>query len=205
MPPTPVLLYVTDTMADWECGHAIAHIQSPNWQRTPGRYAVTTVAAAAAPVTTMGGVRIVPDRTLAELQPGDAAMLILPGCETWPDAERHAEVIAHARARIAQERPVAAICGATFALAAAELLDERAHTSNAAMYLDSSGYAGGHLYREQPAVTDRGLITASGCFPVDFAAHIFAALALYEAPVLDAWHGLYTTGSPEHFAVLAAA
>jgi hypothetical protein len=53
-------------------------------------------------------------------------------------------------------------------------------------------------------VTDSSLITASGCFPVDFARHIFAALDLYEPDVLDAWHGLYTTGDSAHFAVLAA-
>jgi putative intracellular protease/amidase len=145
-------------------------------QRTPGRYAIVTVGASAAPITTMGGVRIVPDATLGDIEPGDAAMLILPGAETWQDAERHAELIGHARARMRCERPVAAICGATYGLAAAGLLDDRAHTSNAAIYLAASGYAGGHLYREEPAVTDRGLVTAGGCFPVQFAAHIFAAL-----------------------------
>ena len=38
--------------------------------------------------------------------------------------------------------PVAAICGATYGLALEGLLDDRAHTSNAAEYLAYSGYAG---------------------------------------------------------------
>jgi putative intracellular protease/amidase len=198
-------LYVTDTLADWEAGHALAHIRKPSWQRSPGRYDVRTVGVTTDPITTMGGVRIVPDMTFAELSPRESAMLILVGAETWDDAARHAEAIAAARAFLDAGTPVAAICGGTFGLAAAGLLDDREHTSNAAIYLASSGYRGGELYREEPAVTDRGLITASGCHPVDFAAHIFAALDLYEPGVLEAWHGLYSTGEPEHYAVLAAA
>jgi putative intracellular protease/amidase len=201
----PVHLYVTDTLADWEPAYAIAHIVKPSWPRTPGRYTVRTVGATGAPVMTMGGVRIVPDTTLAKISPETSAMLILPGAETWDDAAAHAEALATARAFLDAGTPVAAICGATYGLAAAGLLDDRAHTSSAAVYLASSGYRAGQLYREEPAVTDRGLITAGATHPVDFAAHIFTALELYEPHVLDAWRGLYTTGDEKHFAVLAAA
>jgi putative intracellular protease/amidase len=205
MSPSLVHLYVTDTMADWEAGHAIAHISKPSWQREPGRYCVRTVAAAMEPITTMGGVRIMPDDTFEDISPASSAMLIVPGAETWEDQARHAQAIAAARSFLAAGTPVAAICGATYGLAAAGLLDDRTHTSNAAIYLASSGYRGADLYREQPAINDRGLITASGCHPVDFAAEIFAELELYEPDVLAAWHGLYSTGDPAHFAVLAAA
>jgi putative intracellular protease/amidase len=204
MEAQPVHLYVTDTYADWEPAYAVAHIQKPDWQRRPGRYAVRTVAAADAPVVSMGGLRIVPGTTLAELAPDESAMLILPGAETW-DSAAHEGVLDTARAFLDAGTPVAAICGATYGLARAGLLDDRAHTSNAADYLAASGYAGRDLYREELAVTDRGLVTASGTHPVDFAAQIFAQLGLYEPHVLDAWHGLYTTGDPEHYAVLAAA
>ena len=37
----------------------------------------------------------------------------------------------------------------------------------------------------------------------DSLAHVLADL--YEPAVLEAWHGLYTTGEERHFAVLAAA
>ena len=132
-------------------------------------------------------------------------MLILPGAETWFDTERHADVVTLARRFLAVGTPVAAICGATYGLAAAGLLDDRAHTSDSRSFLAVSGYAGGDRYRAQPAVTDRGLITASGVFPVPFALHIFAALDLYEPEVLDAWEGLFTTGEEVHYATLAAA
>lgn len=200
-----VHVYVTDTMADWELGHAIAHIAKPSWQRAPGRYEVRTVAATLEPVRTMAGVRVAPDTTFAEIAPERSAMLMLPGADTWDDAARHKEAIEGARRFLKAGTPVAAICGATLGLAVAGLLDDRIHTSNAAVYLASSGYHGGHLYREQPAVSDRGLITASGCHPVEYAVEVFRALDLYDPAVLEAWHGLYTTGEERHYAVLAAA
>jgi putative intracellular protease/amidase len=205
MPQLPVYFYATDTLADWECGHALAHIMRPSWQRMPGRYTVKTVAKTAAPVTTMGGVRIVPDATFDEISADAAAMLILPGADTWGDAAEHAAALSAARMFLQAGTPVAAICGATYGLAAAGLLDAREHTSNAAVFLAPSGYAGADLYREQPAVTDRGLITAGATKPVDFAAQIFAMLDLYEPEVLDAWYGLYTTGEARYYSTLAAA
>jgi putative intracellular protease/amidase len=205
MPTTPVYLYVTDTLADWEPGYAIAHIRKPSWQRTPGRYTVRTVGATAAPVTTMGGVRILPDTRLAEISPETSAMLILPGAETWHDPAMHTEMLATARAFLDGGTPVAAICGATYALAAAGLLEGREHTSSAAGYLASSGYGAGDLYREEPVVTDGALITAGTTEAVEFAAQIFSALELYEPYVLDAWRALFTTGEEKYYAALAAA
>lgn len=205
MSAKPVYLYLTDTLADWECGHAIAHITKPDWQREPGRYVVRTVGVTLEPVTTVAGLRIVPDVTFADVDPAASAMLILPGADTWDRTEHHADALRAAQEFLAAGTPVAAICGATMGLALAGLLDDRAHTSNAAEFLASSGYAGGAHYREEPAVTDRGLITASSIWPVDFAAHIFAELDLYSAEVLAAWHGLFTTGDPKYYGTLMAA
>jgi putative intracellular protease/amidase len=143
---------VYDTLADWEVGHAIAHIRSERWQREPGTWRVVTVGPTAAPVTTMGGMRVVPDMALADLQPADSAMLILPGADAWLDGRNDA-FAAKARAFVDAGVPVAAICGATAGLAAVGLLDDRRHTSNAAEFLAMTGYAGGERYTGQPATT----------------------------------------------------
>jgi putative intracellular protease/amidase len=87
--------------------------------------------------------------------------------------------------------PVAAICGATGGLAMGGLLDDREHTSNAAEFLASTGYAGGDLYRNAPAIDDRGLITANANAPIEFAAAIFARLGVFEPHVLESWLKLY--------------
>ena len=73
---------------------------------------------------------------------------------------------------------------------------DRAHTSNAAEYLASSGYAGGDRYVAEPAVTDGDLITASATAPVHFAAAVFARLGLYGPEVAASWFKLYGDRDP---------
>jgi len=195
-------LFVFDTMADWEAAFAIAAINNPKFQRVPGRFRVVTVAASVDPVTTAGGMRIHPDMTLREVSPVGSSLLILPGGERW-EAGGNVEGVDKARAFIAVGVPVAAICAATLALARAGLLDNRHHTSNAREYLAASGYRGGSLYCEVPAVTDKHVITASGVAPVDFAREIFKILNLYSADALEAWYTLFKHGDASKYYNLA--
>ncbi|HEY6488456.1 MAG: type 1 glutamine amidotransferase family protein [Terracidiphilus sp.] len=197
-----VHLFVFENLADWEASFAIAGIQNPRFQRAPGRYRVVTVAPTREPVTTMGGVRILPDLALSEIGQEDSAMLILPGGEAWEQGKNR-EAIAKARAFIAACVPVAAICGATLALAGAGLLDNRYHTSNTRDYLAASGYRGGRFYREVAAIADQGVITASGVAPLEFAREIFEALHLYDSYALDAWYTLFKYGDATAYCELA--
>jgi putative intracellular protease/amidase len=199
-----VHLFVFDSLSDWECGYAVAGINSPQFQRHPGRYRVRTVALRHGLVTTVGGLRIRPDLSLDQLTPADSGMLIMPGGTAW-DEGRNGEAVEAARAFLAGGVPVAAICGATAGLARGGLLDGRRHTSNAREYLAVTPYRGAGLYEDAPAVTDGDLITASGTAPLDFALHIFRRLGLYSPAVLEAWYGLFKTGRPEYFAALMRA
>jgi putative intracellular protease/amidase len=198
-----VHLFVFDGLSDWEPGFAVAGLNQPPAPGDAPRFRVATVGPTDAPVRTMGGLRVVPDGTLAQLDPRRSAMLILPGGTAWEAGGSDAAVAA-ARAFLDAGVPVAAICGATFGLARAGLLDDRRHTSNAREYLAQSGYRGGALYQDEPAVTDRDLITASGVMPVDFARAIFARLELFPPRVLTAWYGLYKTGEARYFHELVA-
>jgi putative intracellular protease/amidase len=198
-----VHLAVYNTIADWEFGYAAAGINDPQFQAEPGRYRVLTVAATRDAVTTMGGVRIVPDLAVDELAPEDSAMLILAGAHTWDTKENG--VFADAARRFLEAGvPVAAICGATFGLADAGLFDNRQHTSSDVRYLQfSENYQGAALYQDAPAWTDGPLITAGPAHPLDFAREIFAKLELYTPEKLDAWYGYYSTGNAEYFFKLA--
>lgn len=198
MPQQTVYLYIFDSLADWEPGYAVAGINSPQFQAHPGRYRVRTVALRKSAVTTMGGLRIEPDCTLESLSPDEAAMLLLPGGMTW-ETDENKDAVAVADAFLRSGVPVAAICGATFALAKAGLLDDRRHTSNARDYLAATHYKGAALYEDAPAVTDKNVITATGIAPIDFAFHIFSRLDIYTKPVLEAWYGLNKTGKAEYF------
>ena len=199
-----VHLFVFDTLSDWEPGYAIAGINNPQFQREPGRYCVRTVSLGGRGVTTIGGLRIVPDQSLESLRPRESAMLILSGGAAW-DQGHNMEAVDCARAFLEAGVPVAAICGATAGLAHGGLLDQRAHTSNAREYLAATGYAGGEHYRDEPAVSDGCLITSPAMAPLEFARAIFERLELYAPEVLQAWYGLFSTRRPEYFGQLMAA
>jgi transcriptional regulator GlxA family with amidase domain len=96
---------------------------------------------------------------------------------------------------------VAAICGATVALASAGFLNNRPHTSNDLDYLKATcpAYQGEAHYRHEPAVTDGDLITATGVAPLEFAYHILKQLDVCTADTLDAWYKLYVTHEPRYF------
>ncbi len=191
-------LAVFDTLADWEIGFATAHIRRRSWQRSPGRYQIVTVGPTRDPVTTMGGLRVIPDLALADLDPAGSKMLILAGGDTWAEPAM-AGFRAAARRFLDAGVLVAAACGATFGLALEGLLDHRKHTSNAREFLAGSKYAGGAHYIDAPAVRDGSLITASGVAPVHFARAIFDALDLYEAKVTASWFKLYGDRDPAGF------
>ncbi|WP_424212970.1 DJ-1/PfpI family protein [Streptomyces sp. BI20] len=198
---TPVVhVAVYDTLADWETGHATAHL-------TQRGHTVRTVALDPdRTVTTMGGLRVTPDMALADLDPADSALLILPGAQLWDTGEDLAPFAEKARAFLDAGVPVAAICGATAGLARAGILDKRAHTSGAAEYLAAQpGYTGGDLYVEADAVTDGDLVTAGPTDPVAFAREIFARVEAYDAEVRDAWFRLFHDSDPSAFPVLMAA
>ncbi len=198
-----VHLAIYDTMADWEVGYAVAHINAPEFQKTPGRYTVRTVGKTLDPVTSKGGVRMLPDLALDQLAPRDSRMLILPGADSAFSGgiDPFVQMAAHF---LKAEVPVAAICGATAALALFGLLDDVPHTSNAKAFLEMVGYKGGAHYQEKPAVTAGHLITASGVAPIEFAIEIFRMLDLYADTTLASWKKLYRDQDADGFYELMA-
>lgn len=198
-----VHLAVYDTLADWETGHATA------WLARAG-YTIRTVGLVAGePVTTIAGIRIVPDLALGDLRPEDSALLILPGAEKYDEGDELAPFTSAARAFLDAGVPVAAICGATAGLAREGLLDHRPHTGAVSFYLAATGYKGGEHYVDADAVTSAGeagtgdLITAGPTEPVAFAREIFGALGAYEGK-RDAWFRLFHDSDPAAFAELNA-
>lgn len=192
-----VHLFVLDSMADWEASFAISHINRPA-PGVPSKYRVKTVGINRKPIQSMGGLTIVPDMSLEELIPEQSAMLILPGADLWIDKITD-PVLAKARDFVDYKIPVAAICGATFGLARAGLLDNCKHTSNDQNWLASSGYQGGKNYVQELAVEDDGIITASVTASLEFARLILGKLGVFSLNTLNAWYNLYKTGNPGYY------
>jgi len=182
-------VFVFDGFADWEPASALAELR-----RSFG-FATRSFALSREPAVSMGGLRVVPDATIDEFEPASADILILPGGESWMAGER-LEITAAVRAMAEASRPIAAICAATLALAHAGLLDDRLHTSNGAGFIQKyvPAYAGASFYRAAPAVSDRGIITASGVAPIAFAAEIFRLMAPEREQDIAMYESLYARG-----------
>jgi putative intracellular protease/amidase len=194
-------LFVLDTLADWEHGYLTPELNTGRYFREPGTsLPLRTVGTTREPITTMGGLRVRPDITLSELSPADAAILVLPGADTWSEP-RHRPAVEKAAEFLAAGVPVAAICGATIALADAGMLDTRPHTSNdlGALKHLAPGYHGADHFVAAPAVTDGDLITASGTAPLEFARQVLTRLDVLAPETLEAWYQLNRTSLPEHY------
>ena len=193
-----VILYATDTMADWEYGYLVAGLSMAE-QATPGRFRLVVASDGLTNhVTTMGGLRLCSDVQVSKINPDDVGILILPGADTW--GSDHVSVLRLAEDLLRAGTPVAAICGATLGLARSGLLNDRSHTSNAPEFLLSArGYNGAKHYQTEKTVSDGSLITAPATAPIEFAKAVFERLELFPQPIIDAWYGLYTTGDKKYF------
>ena len=192
MSDAAVHVLLPEGMADWEPSYAVAGLH--HWAKVP----VRTVGFTREPITTMGGLRLLPDITLAELPAGaDAVRLfLLPGGDLWEGEYPSSALESVLRALHAADIPIAAICGATIAVARAGLLRGRRHTSNGADYLArfAPGATVAADYVEELATRDRGMITASGLGPVEFAHEIFAELGVLSPAELAEFLELYKYG-----------
>lgn len=196
-----VFLYVFDTMADWEVGYLTAELNSGRYYKKglpPSK--IVTVGIEKTPITTKGGLKILPDIELDECNFQNADALILPGGDTWSEII-HEPILTKVEHCLKEGIIVAAICGSTTALAQKGLLDSRWHTSNDLEYLKMicPNYVGEKYYKKESTVTDGKLITASGIAPLEFSAHVLRALDVFSSKTLDAWYNLYRTRESEYF------
>lgn len=185
-----VYLLVVPGFADWEPAHAVAEL------RRHGHFRVEVVGLSADPLQSMGGITIQPSRTLADVDPADVAVFILPGGDRWEQEPLEPELSNLLLALDERGVPIAAICAATTAVARAGLIRGRRHTSNGLSYLRQHvpGYSEMAAYVDAPAVRDRGLITASGLADVEFAAAIMAELGVLSVEDRTLWTTLFRSG-----------
>src|SRR3989304_3137924 len=86
MPERAVYLLVVEGFADWEPAHAVAEL------RRHGQYRVESVGLTSAPVRSMGGICVMPSTTVAEVDPADVAVFILPGGDRWENSPVEPEI-----------------------------------------------------------------------------------------------------------------
>jgi putative intracellular protease/amidase len=182
--------------ADWELGYVLAEI------RRLGNIEVVAVGFSDAPVLSMGGLKVMPEIILSQVEPEDVRIFLLPGGDMWEKEypEKEIENLLHLLDK--NGTPMAAICGATTVLAKAGLLNDRRHTSNSLQYLkdNAPGYAGERNYVDKLAVTDKNITTASGLGSVEFTMNILAHLNVSTPRIRGIWYEAFKYGRyPEHF------
>ncbi len=182
-----VVLYAFDTMADWEYAHITTVLQMEA-RGGDDRYRLVVAGAGTEPVTTLGGLRVLPETTLDDLDESDVDLLLLPGGNTWLDGE-HSAALALAGRLLDSNRQVAGICGATRALARAGLLEHRAHVVDADA--DEPDYPGRSARVHASIAHDGPLITAIGEAPLEFSRAVFMALDLDDQAGIDGWYASF--------------
>ena len=181
-----VAIYIHPGFADWETGFITPELVKAS-------FTIKTIAESDQPVMSMGSLTILPDQTIANTDWNAISLLILPGSQSWMDPLAHQPIMKVLSELSEKNIPVAAICGATLALARKGMLNNTRHTSNHLQFLKEAApaYRGDHLYVNELAVCDNNLITASGLGALEFAREILNLLKVYDRDRVRQWYELF--------------
>ena len=145
---------------------------------------IVAVAPSLDPVTSEEKQRLLPDMAIAEVDPDDVDLFIVPGGD--PTALIEDETLTGLlKALDRREVPIAAICGGTALIAAAGLLDGRECTGGGDSVDDLAELAA-HFSRaivvdDEDVVIDGHIITATGRAFVEFAFEIGDLMGVFES------------------------
>ena len=186
-----ICMYLMNGMADHEHGYLLTALSS---QIEP-KYEFCTVALSKEHIITMGGLKIIPDYILNEVNKDDIIALILIGADIQLWLNREQETILNLAIELLKRNIlVAGICGATLGLASKGLLDERIHTSNVEFLLTNfvKNYKGIKNYRNDVvAVYDKKLITASSAGSLLWSKYILENLEIFSKNAIESWYKYY--------------
>jgi putative intracellular protease/amidase len=187
-----VYFFVFDGFADWEAALALCEI------RRPGDFRVRTVALERRPVQSMGGLTVLPDLALDDIDPDSAVLMILPGGTAWERGEID-PVSAVLRRLHAEDVTIGALSSGVLAIAYTGLLDMRRHTGNYAGHIETyvpDYFGGAHYDADVLAISDGGVITSGGVGGIEFAREVIRALGLYDERDIGTWYRLFKHGEP---------
>lgn len=196
-----IYLYILNTLADWEIGYITAELNSGRYlDKSKDKISLIKIGNTKEPIKTMGGMWITPDKVVDDIGFNEGDLLILPGADTWMD-EDNQKMVNIVSEIIKTKVIIAAICGATVALANAKLLNNREHTSNNKDFLKimCPEYSGEDYYIDKPACSNDNLITATGLAPLEFSYEVFKKIDIMKNDTLDAWYSLHKTREAKYF------
>lgn len=173
-----ILYILLPDFAAHEMVYLMEAISSDEQQLKPDpKYVNRIVAPTAEPVTAIGGFRVMPDYTFADM-PDDYVALVLVGGYGWltPAAD---EVVPVVRKAVEDGKIVGAICNGASFMARAGFLNNVRHTGNGLDQLrlwggDSYTNPEGYVHRQ--AVADGRIVTANGSGVLEFTRELLLLL-----------------------------
>lgn len=184
-----IYIFLFDGFSDWEIAYLTPEIAKST------KVNLKTFSLEGSSVTSMGGLKIIPDLSVDKLSTDDMSLLILPGGVAWEQNKINGieKVI---NILHSENKTIAAICGATIFLAGMGYLDHVRHTSNDLNYLKNfaPNYHGENNYQTEFAVSDKNIITANGIAPIEFAREIFKNIHLFHDEDIEKWYQLFKNG-----------
>lgn len=184
-----IFVFLFDGFSDWEIAYLTPEIKKND------EFDLIYFSQNGDSVLSMGGLRILPDISLKEINLNEVEMLILPGGTAW-EKDENDFIDSFAKSLFATGKTIAAICAATAYLGKKGFLNDLKHTSNDLFYLKGIApeYLGEQNYINSYAVTDKNIITANGIAPIEFAKEIFQQLKLYGDDEIEKWFQLFKNG-----------
>lgn len=173
-----ILYILLPDFAAHEMVYLMEAISSDEQQLKPDpKYVNRIVAPSAEPVTAIGGFRVMPDYTFADM-PDDYAALVLVGGYGWltPAAD---EVVPVVRKAVEDGKIVGAICNGASFMARAGFLNNVRHTGNGRDQLRMWGgdsYTNPEGYVHRQAVADGRIVTANGSGVLEFTRELLLLL-----------------------------
>ncbi len=184
-----ILFVLLHQFADWEAASLAAALNELN----PSR--VKAIAPTKAPISSIGGFRVLPDYDLATYS-GEFDALILIGGNSWRK-EIAKEVLPLVQKAVECGAVLGAICDATVFLGMNGFLNESAHTSNTLADLQEAAgerYTGQNRYQLRQAVRDNTLVTANGTAFLEFGKEVMIALNAAPKEEIEEWYREFKLG-----------
>jgi putative intracellular protease/amidase len=185
-----ILFYVQNGFTDLEYSYIVPVLQQACCK-------VVVVSEDGRAVKSREGLRIQPDKKIADVEYLETRGIILPGGDAWLNTAKNEKVLDLAEKYLQEGKMVAAICRATVGLARRGLLDNRTHTSNdlQALRLAAPQYRGEKNYHWRLTVGDENLITSAGVGALEFTEQVMNFLKIDAYDYRKQWYHLYTKNS----------
>ncbi len=184
-----ILYIILEQWADWE----LAYISSAVNMLGQGKFENKTVSLTKNAVTSIGGVKCVPDYDLQSI-PSDYEAVILIGGMSWHN-ENALQVKPLINDCIKNGKVLGAICDACRFLGSVGALNNAKHTANDLTELKQcSAYTNEQGFIHRQAVSDNKVITANGTATLEFAQEVLQALSVATEEQIKGWYDFHKLG-----------